>query len=383
MSLALCATSQAATLCDRLYQRLADLPEQRRDDSFTSGFTGDITRLNLELRAARADLRRLGCTSGSIVVIGGTDEASCDALNERIVTLVRDIDGMKAERLHASSHGDDEQRRRILAAIDVNRCEDKDSASALPVSASGEEGSRYSDRPQAEDALPPGSSADGLGDDGPPLRLRGRPGMGWQTEGTVRTLCVRTCDGAFFPISSQATSGDFARDAETCRQRCPGAPTALYYHALETQEAEDMVSAETGAPYRDLPTAFAYKLRDPSEPSSCGCQLSTATGPAQSQPGDPGKTRNSSMLSITTLPESETSAPSATPDSAAIHPLDTAPVNAAQAERAASPPASPSPERPYDPSRRVRQIGPSFLPAQESAIDLHHPKTSTPSPETN
>ena len=376
--------AQAATLCERLYQRLADLPLERTAPVQASGFTGDITRLNLELRAARADLRRLDCTDGSIIVIGSPNEAACDALNERIVGLGREIDSMKAQRLSPARSAEGEQRQRILGAIDLNHCAEKVEAAPVPISA-GE----ADQRPFRQPAYPPLDDEalrplDRL-DAPPPLRLHDRRAPGWSLPGsgfsgsapggTVRTLCVRTCDGAFFPISSQATADDFARDAESCRQRCPGSPTALYYHSLETQEADEMVSAETGAPYRDLPTAFAYKLRDPQEKSSCGCQLNAASAPAQSEPGDPGKQGSSSVLSIITPPQA------AAPQKDAPAPAP----QGAQPETAAAPVPGQTddPTRAYDPARKVRQVGPSFLPAQESAIDLHHPKSVTPSPDTN
>ena len=106
--------------------------------------------------------------------------------------------------------------------------------------------------------------------------------------GSFRTLCVRTCDGSFFPISSDASPADFQRDAETCRQRCPGAETALYYHALTTEETDQMVSAATGEPYADLPSAFAYKTRDRSQNGQCGCRPLGQTAIQQSTP-DNGK----------------------------------------------------------------------------------------------
>lgn len=39
----------------------------------------------------------------------------------------------------------------------------------------------------------------------------------------------------------------------------------------------------------------------------------------------------------------------------------------------------PGPERPYDPSKKVRMVGPVFLPEQD--IDLAHPKSSGPQPQ--
>lgn len=50
-----------------------------------------------------------------------------------------------------------------------------------------------------------------------------------------------------------------------------------------------------------------------------------------------------------------------------------------QPQAAAAPPNLPGPERPYDPNRKVRMVGPTFLPEED--IDLAHPKSSGPQPQ--
>lgn len=54
-----------------------------------------------------------------------------------------------------------------------------------------------------------------------------------------RTVCVRTCDGYFFPISFGASEASFSRDQATCSNACPGAK--LFYYRPGSQEPEDMV----------------------------------------------------------------------------------------------------------------------------------------------
>lgn len=49
-----------------------------------------------------------------------------------------------------------------------------------------------------------------------------------------------------------------------------------------------------------------------------------------------------------------------------------------QKQVAAQPPTIPGPERPYDPDKKVRTVGPTFLP--EQSIDLAHPKLQGPQP---
>jgi hypothetical protein len=78
--------------------------------------------------------------------------------------------------------------------------------------------------------------------------------------GSYRTLCVRTCDGYFFPISFHASQGRLRTDANVCKALCPASETRLYYHSNPGQEAEDAVAADGT---RDLltshPNAFRYR----------------------------------------------------------------------------------------------------------------------------
>ncbi|MGB7287506.1 MAG: DUF2865 domain-containing protein, partial [Salaquimonas sp.] len=60
--------------------------------------------------------------------------------------------------------------------------------------------------------------------------------------GTYRTLCVRTCDGYYFPISFSTTQKRFEEDAGQCQQMCPGAETALFYHPMPNGDAETALS---------------------------------------------------------------------------------------------------------------------------------------------
>jgi hypothetical protein len=76
-------------------------------------------------------------------------------------------------------------------------------------------------------------------------------------DGKYRTLCVRSCDGFYFPISGSATRGDFYRDAEICRRSC-GVEAKLYYHSRLIGDASKMVDL-TGVPCTRHPNAFRYR----------------------------------------------------------------------------------------------------------------------------
>lgn len=89
----------------------------------------------------------------------------------------------------------------------------------------------------------------------------------WDRGSKYRTLCVRTCDGYYFPISGSATRSDFHRDADICRRSC-GSEAQLFYHPSSSGDASNMVDL-SGRSYAHLPTAFLYRKK---LVSSCTCR---------------------------------------------------------------------------------------------------------------
>lgn len=344
LALAAAGPAAASGVCERLSARLAGLPTGFTTNASLRDFTGAVSRQNIELRRAKNDRRRMECSSDSVVVIGGDDEAACAELDDTIARMEENLRQLKAQRRHLIGGGDDDVRRRILAAMELNGCsgaprEGWDAGSAEGQFASAAEGKEVH-RNILRD-LPPDSDAYPLLLDAPRAEL---PLTDDDFAGSLRTMCVRTCDGAFFPISSHATPADFGRDADLCRARCPGAETELYYHVLATEEADQMVSATTGRPYTDLPTAFAYRARSVGSPGICGCGIPDPATDANGQ-----KAVSAGKLTVVS--------PS---------------VITIGSEKKA--PAKPIAERPYDPAKnKVRVVGPTFLPQEESAIDLKHP----------
>lgn len=76
--------------------------------------------------------------------------------------------------------------------------------------------------------------------------------------GTYRTLCVRTCDGYFFPVSYTAPKDQFAYDASRCNEICPAAETHLYVYRNPGGDPSQMMSL-AGDLYSDQPFANRYK----------------------------------------------------------------------------------------------------------------------------
>ncbi len=75
------------------------------------------------------------------------------------------------------------------------------------------------------------------------------------TGSSYRTLCVRQCDGFYFPVSNAATESQLRDDEAKCHSQC-AAPAELYYHRSD-QDVEQMVSL-AGRPYSEMPNAFRH-----------------------------------------------------------------------------------------------------------------------------
>ena len=91
-------------------------------------------------------------------------------------------------------------------------------------------------------------------------------------------ICVRLCDGGYFPISSIAS---YPSEEAACRSLCPDAPTAVYHQAKGSDEIDNAVSA-AGESYTALPAAFRYRT---TFVATCACHRAIA--PAYSVAEDP------------------------------------------------------------------------------------------------
>ena len=85
--------------------------------------------------------------------------------------------------------------------------------------------------------------------------------------GGSQAICVRSCDGGFFPLNYSARGGNLETLGELCSALCPNAEVSLF-----TRNPDNDVGTAVGAdgtPYRDLQNAFKFqKTFDP----SCTCK---------------------------------------------------------------------------------------------------------------
>jgi hypothetical protein len=71
---------------------------------------------------------------------------------------------------------------------------------------------------------------------------------------SYRTMCVRLCDGYYFPISFSTVGSRFQDDESKCQNQC-AAPAELYVYRNPGEDVEQMVSL-TGEPYNNMKNAW-------------------------------------------------------------------------------------------------------------------------------
>jgi hypothetical protein len=82
----------------------------------------------------------------------------------------------------------------------------------------------------------------------------------WRTHpaGVYRTVCVRLCDGFYYPVNEAARPGNFPAEEKTCQSTCSVSARLFYQRLPAGEDAGEMVSL-TGERYADLPNAFRYR----------------------------------------------------------------------------------------------------------------------------
>lgn len=96
-----------------------------------------------------------------------------------------------------------------------------------------------------------------LGSDPAPIYVRPLARPRSAVSGGSRTMCVRLCDGYYWPATTGTQSSSIIRDQNTCTQSCE-AETKLFIRPSLGADAGDMRDL-SGKPYKKLKTAFLYR----------------------------------------------------------------------------------------------------------------------------
>jgi hypothetical protein len=249
-----------ADVCVDLEARLIQIDRNAQGGGNARQFDVPINQQKNEIARATAEARRAGCMGG-FLIFQPTPEAKCGKLMATIDKMQANLQRLMSER---GQYDNDpfalsQQRSQVLRALAQNRC------GANYASNDG----GFFDRPSGG-----GGFLESLF--GPRIQTYEEgPFSSGTGIGTYRTMCVRTCDGFYFPISFSTVPSQFAADSATCQAMCPGAETSLYTYRNPGEETEQMVSL-SGDPYTALPNAFKFRT---SYDKSCTCgSIAAANG---------------------------------------------------------------------------------------------------------
>jgi hypothetical protein len=247
------ATSQAQ-VCQRLEQQLATVDRGGSNDPAKAEqirrFEEQAAQQQAELDRMVQQARRMNCDStGFFDLFKGGPNAQCAPLNSKISQMRNNMDRINNDLQRMQRTGvdyeRDGQRRAVITALARNECGPQYKQAAASPPAQG--------RNLFEQLFNPNSSG-GFQPDAP--------------GNSFRTVCVRTCDGYFFPISYSTSPSRFADDARTCQRMCPASEALLYTHRNPGEDMNQATSAG-GRLYTELPNAFKFRTEFN---AACSCK---------------------------------------------------------------------------------------------------------------
>jgi hypothetical protein len=249
IALATGALAQSANPpCQRLEAQLASLDRGNDDPQRAETIRraeDTANRQQFEVDRLVAQSRRMGCESSGFFSIFNTPPAQCGPLNGQIAQARNTLERTQTqlEQLHGGNTERAAQRRSLLIALADTGCGTQYRQAAVQ-----QPGGTFLERlfsPNSSPFFSPDSQS-----------------------GTFRTICVRSCDGYYFPISFQAPASKFQDDQQTCQRMCPASPVSLYTYRNPGEEMNQAVSLD-GALYTALPAAFRYRT---AVDSTCSCR---------------------------------------------------------------------------------------------------------------
>jgi hypothetical protein len=336
-------------MCPRLEAQLATI------DRGGSGGTGDPAKdeqirryqeaqikQQSELDRVTSQAKRMGCDSSGFFSLFSGQSAQCGPVNNQIQQMRANLDQITTslERLRGGMGGADRdnQRRSVLTALAQNNC-----------------GPQY-----ANAARGAGNFLDTLfGNNNNPSP----PGADFGPQsGTFRTVCVRACDGAYFPISFATVPARFPDDEKSCKALCPAAEATLFAYRNPGEDMNQAVSIN-GQPYSSSPNAFRY--RQEFNPS-CGCKAVGQTwSDALKSIDDKAAAEQQGDIIVTEESAKKMARPPAAKGSPVAVKKGAPPTATTPGAPPPDAPAAAAPSTDSAPDNKpIRSVGPTFIPAK-------------------
>ncbi|WP_417673560.1 DUF2865 domain-containing protein [Roseibium sp.] len=257
-------SSASAASCDRLKVELNRLERQGGASPNVAKWQGQARLQQKAITAAERDARYFQCATLTTV-------PKCRQLNAKIAKMQANLRAIEkqAARAERKSPNSASRIRQIRASLERQNC-----LAPAQASYSGQEaeitarsggntsGATFFQRLFGRSRHVAVSDSDG---DMEVLTSRRRlvssnseDGVHFPAGGTYRTMCVRTCDGYYFPVSFATGRDQFVNDAARCGEICPATETELFVYRNPGETQENMTSL-TGIAYGDLENANRFK----------------------------------------------------------------------------------------------------------------------------
>jgi hypothetical protein len=234
--------------CERLRRAIADVSSHSGQNA---QFQAAAERQRGEIDRTEAYAAQIGCNNKKFLFFGSDAPPQCGQIRAQIGRMRANLDDLRGKAGGGQAgHGD------LLARYN-------EQCAGQPARSPGIIDALFGQPKSGElDQQPLTPDPD---DPNRPLEKSTAPAGEARAGG--KAVCVRSCDGAFFPLSYSASSGRLDSLAEMCRALCPNAEVTLYTYPV-SGEIEQAVSIN-GVRYMDSPTALRYrKTFDP----SCSCR---------------------------------------------------------------------------------------------------------------
>ncbi|MBV8850045.1 MAG: DUF2865 domain-containing protein [Methylobacteriaceae bacterium] len=233
----LCGAARAQSVdCNRLQAQIA---QANAADPATERFAAAAQKQRAELDRTVAYAHSIGCDRSGFVFFGPQPPAQCPAINAQIQRMRGNVAQLQGQMSGGA-------RGALVAQYNAYCRGGAQVATAQPRGFFEQLfGGGFSAQPEImapapEDETPRGGSM---------------------------AVCVKSCDGSFFPVSYSAHRGNLGELNDLCQALCPNSEVTLYTRSLY----RDMKSAVSinGEPYRDMQNAF--KFEKAVEPA-CACK---------------------------------------------------------------------------------------------------------------
>ena len=271
-----------------------------RQLSASNGGGGNATRYaraaaaqSEQIQIARQQARGAGCGGGILSLFNPDPKPrSCSKILRTISRMEANRDALLRKRDALSGGGSSGSRRAILASLNLNNCNGARVTNAkaerkLPSAIQRGSDERASLFDEEVEDNPIRKSRKESAKEKKAVQKVSKAQNGayipMDANGTVRTLCVRTCDGFYFPVSFSTTKDRFSKDAAACTALCPGSEAKLYYHSIPDEEPEQMVDL-TGKTYMSSANAFKYRVNGARSTPGCTCQAAETEAMSKPDP---------------------------------------------------------------------------------------------------